>query len=686
MHNAIQGQRDETPPRFFDRGRDFIIRFLRGKHADAPLPQQEPDASALELERWACRLEEEREFLFSFVRDVEVEFLETGESLSGLIRQLNNTQGQCHSLIDLISGQANGGAVQFAFQLLNRTEDLLLACYDQYDQAFAAFGELQQQLARLYRQNDDLRRVLMPLSFITTAFRVEAVRHSSEVQDVFLALARTVELTMNEVRGALNRQFEELAASEEVAAGQMAEVAAVVQSHRADVASTLKDSRRQLRALNDVFNSSGTRAEELARLNQTVKRHINSMVVAQQSHDITRQKIEHVGEGMGMMRGHLLAGAKVPDPHRTQERQLSYQLGLVQQQQVRIVFRELTHAADNLRSSVLSLRNETSAATSAAADVGASTRDANAAAQCQISIGAMLAIIGQAVQNNAGILKAFEPLEASFVKCTSKATELASDVRLAALNAQVFAVNSPDGAVLEVLAGRMRQISDCSFEQVNRLESSLRNTSEMISNLRERLADFQVLGQMEQEILTAEAAFSQDDFAALEEAIAVQVENIGQNQRRFADSVVEMLAGVRFPEAVAETSSRSVAFFDELIAWGAECGGPIPADSVAAKALQQMQASYTMESERVAHAKVLQEALLPLVVVSASGASECPQGGVRSKTASGPNSMQKSEMLAAPAMGDVLLETAPTLVGAKDPVKSSQAAADPDLGDNTELF
>lgn len=688
MPTAIPENHEASSERFLQRGRDLLIRFVGGKGPGARAPREEPDPSAPELELWACRLQEEKDFLLSFVHGVETEFLRTGEGLCGLSQEMNTTQQECRSLIGIISGNSEVNAVQFAFQLLSRTEDLLLACYDQYDQSFAAFGELRQQLAQLYKQNQDLRRVLLPLSFITTAFRVEAVRHTPEVQEVFLALARTVEQTMNEVRGTLDRQFEELAASEEVAAAQMAQVAEVVQNHRVEVASTLKDSRRQLRALNEVFSGSGTRAEELSHLGQMVKRHINSIVVAQQCHDITRQKIEHVGEGMEVMRTHLLKGVTSEDPHRNEERQLSYQLGMIQLQQVRNVFHELTEAAGNLKTSVLSLRSGTSAATRAAEEVGATTRDARAAAQCEISIGAMLSMIEQALQNSVDILTAFEPLQASFVKCTSKATELAGDVRLAALNAQVFAVNTPEGAVLEVLAGRMREISDSSFDQVDRLEIALLNISEMISNLRERLGEFQVLGRMEQEILTAESILSRDGFAALEQAIASQVGSIDRHQRLFASSVEEVLAAIRFPDTVADASSRSLEFFDDLIAWGKEFEAPLSLDSVANKTLQQIQSSYTMESERVAHADVLEKSLLPLegasLAVASVGAEkapvQCPPRATDPRAAAG------SALAVDPMRLEPSSETAPVLAGVTAPSGGIPSGQNPELGDNVELF
>jgi len=91
-------------------------------------------------------------------------------------------------------------------------------------------------------------------------------------------------------------------------------------------------------------------------------------------------------------------------------------------------------------------------------------------------------------------------------------------VRRAGLNAQVFAIHAPDGATLEVLAGRVRVISEEVIQQVEQMGAALNHTAEMVT-ISGSAGRFQVLGQAEQEILTDESAFSRKKLADLEGAI-----------------------------------------------------------------------------------------------------------------------------------------------------------------------
>jgi hypothetical protein len=126
---------------------------------------------------WARGLEEEKNSLFSLVHGMEKEFPATGEGLKRLAQQLDQIQRECQSLTDLTLGQSQGAAVQLAFQLLKKAEDLFLACCDQYDHVFAAFSDLQQWLSHVPKLHNELVRVLLPLNFITTSLRIEASRH-----------------------------------------------------------------------------------------------------------------------------------------------------------------------------------------------------------------------------------------------------------------------------------------------------------------------------------------------------------------------------------------------------------------------------------------------------------------------------------------------------------------------------
>src|ERR1017187_9461210 len=101
---------------------------------------------------WGGRLKDEKDSLLSLVHGTEAEFLATGGGLMRLSRQLGEIQKECQSLTDLTLGQTQDAAVQFAFQLLKKAEDLVLASYEQYDHVFATFSELQHRLAQVSKQ------------------------------------------------------------------------------------------------------------------------------------------------------------------------------------------------------------------------------------------------------------------------------------------------------------------------------------------------------------------------------------------------------------------------------------------------------------------------------------------------------------------------------------------------------
>ena len=626
---------------------------------------------------WASRLNEEKDFLLSLVRGMEAEFLNTGGGLMVLARQLCDIQKECQSLTDLTLGQTQDAAVQFAFQLLKKAEDLVLASYDQYDHVFATFAELQRRLARLSNHHQDLMRVILPLNFITTSLRIEASRHPLEVQEVFFMLASTVNQTVNDVRVTLERQFEELAMSQQMVDKLVAQVSISIEQHRKTVSGTLANSRSQLRALSQELVSASAGANSLSQLNQAVTRHIGGIVMAQQCQDITRQKIEHVGDAMIEMCVHLgPTSASGSGTH-----QFVFHAAQIQLQQTQNVFDELNGAADSLKSGVQNLRSDAGAASAASVKVGGTLLDAEIAIQCQVGMGKILTIIQEVVQKTTDILTVFEPLQARFLNCTQEAGVLANDVRHCALNAQVFAIHTPDGATLEVLAGNMRMISDETMLQAGQLGNALQDTAEMVNNLRQRLMDFQEFSQIEQQVLTEESAFSRKILSDLEKALPIIIQRITLQQETFAHSVGEVLEKVKFPVTVALASSRSIGFFEDLVTWGRKGISDSQAETGSSEKIDRLKSKYTMDSERHAHATALQ-----LVNVSA-GQSPRELFGE-------PELPATTDFLVVDSTQSAKSVDHPTVVKHSEsstcaPTPSTMAAessASTDLGDNVELF
>ena len=635
------------------------------------------------------RLGGEKDFLISLVHGMEKEFLATGEGLSQLAKQLNEIQKQCHSLTELTLGRDEDAAVQFAFQLLKKAEDLVLAGYEQYDHVFATFKELQQRLAQLGKQYDQLIRVLLPLNFITISFRIEASRHAAEVLEAFSTLAVNVNQKVNEVRSTLQRQFEDLAASERIASNLMEQVSGAIQKHREKVTATLANSRRNLRALSQALSSSGAGASNLSQLNQAVNGHIGGIVMAQQCQDITRQRIEHVGEAMDEIRAHLVDARPATPDTDSENRRFVFRAGEIQLHQVQNVFGQLNGAADSLKSCIRNLRTEAGAAAEVAVKVGGTTLDANVASQSQAGIGEILDIVRQSLQRIAEIIAAFVPLQASFVDCTSQASGLARDVCVAGLNAQVFAVHASNGATLEVLAGRVRAISEDVIHLVVGMGAGLNHTTEMVTNLRQRLEDFETLGLAEQEILIEESVLSQKKLAELKDAIPVLIQSVNEQQVTFAQSVEKVLANVQFPVTVAAASTRSISFFRDLVAWGSDGGSESAFGSPVSQKIELLKSKYTMASEHDAHAAALKPVMVTTGATAAQSAIEMfddftlPAPKVADSARENNALREFSENQAGPA---ALASDETTLLVTTPPLTEKTSVASDALGDNVELF
>ena len=258
---------------------------------------------------------------------------------------------------------------------------------------------------------------------------------------------------------------------------------------------------------------------------------------------------------------------------------------------------------------------------------------------------------------------------------------MANEVRHAALNAQVFAIHAADGATLEVLAGSMRIISDETMLQVGQLGSALQATAEMVSNLRQRLMDFQELTHMERQVLAEESALSRKKLSELEKAIPVLIQRIARQQETFAQSAEGVLVKVQFPVTAAQASSRSIGFFQDVVTWSGKGISDSSAETGASRKIDELKSKYTMASERQAHATALQpaNATAGKPQIEIFGESELPSTARLLVVSASQTEISAGQ--------PIVVKLSESEISAPIPVVSAeQSAASVDLGNNVELF
>lgn len=572
------------------------LRFLRS--------QRRPNLGE-QIEAWIPRLQEEKSYLNQLMGEIEKEFLETGGGLRQLILESRVVQGQCQELIDMTMGKQQDSAVQFAYQLLKRAEDLVLASYDQYEHVFNAFRELRARLSNIARLNDELNRILFPLQFITLQFRVEASRHAEQIQGVFCGLAHELSSLIQEVRRTLDQQFEELAGSEKMSRSLMEGLARSVSIHRQEIAATLNQSRRDLLQLEATLQQSGKDLTEISRLNQMVFDEIGRVMMAQQCQDIIRQKVEHVGEAMEAMCRQMREHRDFPENERAGIFPYVAQAAQIQRKQLEDVFGELAKAGESIAAGLQQAKTSSSTATALVLKIGHEAMSTGVGQNCQQSIRGILGIIEETVHQTSEILQSINPLQTQFVNCTAKATDLAVSIQYAALNAQIFAIHVEKASSFEVLAARTQVISSETIQQVEQLSGLLTHTAEIVRNLEQRLLDFQELGQREKAILSEESALSRKKLAELEENLPLFIRSIAGRQPPLNDFVNTAIGRIQFPQAAAQAARRSLGLVDELRAWSEAAVDKSALSPAVADQINLLKNTYTMEKERMTHDEVV---------------------------------------------------------------------------------
>jgi hypothetical protein len=237
---------------------------------------------------------------------------------------------------------------------------------------------------------------------------------------------------------------------------------------------------------------------------------------------------------------------------------------------------------------------------------GTATLDGRVIGQAIESIHAVLLVIENAVMSVRNVVDLVQKLKATFNDCTSHVLELALDLRLVALNAQIFAAQVEAGASLEVVASNTRMVADEAMKQLSGISSGATEMIDAVTDLEQRLIDYRELATLERDQLSLESAESETKLRTLEQDLRVALSAIGSLDGELSDTIRRMTQSIRFPEAVAEASARSTALFDRIAVQYSDSDDD--AKETWHQKVEELKSNYTMAHERAVHEWVVEPA------------------------------------------------------------------------------
>ena len=605
-------------------------------------------------------LEEEKQALETFTSSMEEEFLHLGALLrkvTVLARDVKNRSGE---IMDAAAGRAEDAAIQFAFQLLKKAEDLVRASREQYATVFQLFEKMHIDLTRIARERGVLMRTLSPLESANTQFRIQACAFDENTRAQFFALADAIAAIVRDVQSAVGQRFEELDRTGRATSELVASLTVLAAEQAKETERMLAQTRTHLSTLDAALQSSERAAQSVAQAGSNIAGGVGKAIVALQSQDMARQKFQHICAAIDDMLGHLASGVtdKFGGMEEADCRHFLADASRVQLGQLRAVFGQLDEAARQVDTGLSEVESDAKALADHAVHSGAAALDGQVIGRAVESIHAVLGVIEKAVSSIKSVLELVVKLKSTFSDCTSQILGLALGLRMVALNAQIFAAHVDTGAALEVVARNTRMIADESMQQLDEISMRVTELVDSVVDLEQRLGDYAELAEIEQALLSGEARESENKLRTLEQDLRAAIAAMGPMEIELAEAIRHAIRSIRFPAAVTEEGSRSTALFEQIARRYSD------SKVLSHRKVQDLKRNYTMQHERAVHESTISTESMPgQEAAGEAGKILDPDPG--SQPESNP-----------PANGEVLSEDSSSL----------EEGDEEKLADNVELF
>jgi len=573
-----------------------------------------PDA-ALSPERvraLSSGLEAEKAALFDFTAAMEEEFLELGTLLRKITSLARQVRTQCDEVTAAATGRAEDAAIQFAFQLLKKAEDLVYASREQYSGVSVVFEKMHVEVTRIARERITLMRTLSPLEMTNSQFRIQACAFDETTRAKFFALADNIAGIVRDVQTAVSQRFEDLERTGEETGKAVTKLTRLAADQKAETERMLRETRTRLSTLNQALVSSEAAAQSMSQAGLKIAVGVSKAILALQCQDMARQKFQHIGMAIDEMVGHLAAGSAegFRGAEQADCRQFLADAGRVQLIQLRTVFDQLDEAAQQVGGGLAEIDAEARALADHALRSGGATLDGEVIGQAISSIHAVLEVIESAAVSIRSVVDLVQKLKSTFHDCTSQVLGLALRLRMVALNAQIFAAHVDAGAALEVVASNTRTVADEAMQQLDTISARVSELIDLIGEIEQRLSDYRDLATMEQTLLFGESAESEKKLVTLEQDLQSALSTIPSLEGELSETLRRTAGSIRFPDAVAKASGRAIALFEQIVlrhsasSRGAEAVG-------GHHKVEELNRNYTMAHERTLHEAVVHKLTNP---------------------------------------------------------------------------
>lgn len=584
---------------------DFSLPSLASPVRNVPDDRTDPAVSvgadqepAGDPQRWTERIRTVNRALGELSRSTEEQFLTIGEELSAT----STLASELSRLTTTVAGLLSGDQLH---QMNARLLDLSKQVRNIDDRSRSRLNSLRSTGKLLEDFHRDLRefaRIVRALRIIGITIQVESARLSGNGNS-FSSVVREIKTLTSEIEvrvEAILSRFDAARKSiREVVRRMQVRFASSEEQVEVLVSSTLESAR----SLTAKQAEASEIAHSLSRRFQQVAEHIGEVVVSLQSHDITRQRIEHVQEALDevarlLVNRRSVSEAGRPDLGRARD------VCLLQRSQVQEAGRELETAADliadrlsRVNAGLRSMAGQVQELTGFKSETSATCLS-----ELEGSLGTILSSLSGYTPAIEELSKALQVTVGAINDVSSLVDEIHGigfKTTISALNTSVKAAHlGTQGAAVGVLADELQNLSARTRSQALCASEYLGKIGELSKGLssEESLAS---LGEIRK--VGKELDGLAGDLVSMEQEIASSLARAGDMFGRVSNEVELILNRRDVHGSVSRVVTETIRTLTELVGPSGDTSAAISVDE-----LRDLEAHYTMDQERKLHLSFIQ--------------------------------------------------------------------------------
>ncbi len=539
--------------------------------------------------------------------ETEDEFLEIGSRLQNFYQRTVEISQITGRLVGVVSGEDLLSLIERLKQVMADMNAYLADSRSVSGDGCATLEKVQFLLDQLFQPLEGFQKMNKALRMLSISTKIESAR-MGEAGGGFVNLAMDVEKLSHQVQEKSSAILEHRLVLASMLSDNIGKVQSSVNLQDAEVHDTMAETAANLQelvAVNGRFNDFSIMASAVA---SEVAENISEIVSSQQSHDITRQQVEHVKESLDLLIDKLSKNEENLD--ELSRKALIVEVGNVcelQEAQLRFASSNLHVAVCSIVDSLKNIADrQTLLANETVSVAGMADSDCSSflenLKQGMMSVTAVLSECSRIDQDLANTMSSMATTIEQITAFVGDIEFIGSEIDLIALNSQVKAAHTGrEGAALGVLAEAIKRLSDDAVRETGAVSATLTEIHSATRHLSaENSSDTshvtQRISEMKNDLM--------DILRHLEKTnhdLSLLLNDLSSSVQMLTDDIYQTTASINVHEKAKALADEVLCGLERIVT---DARAIQPASSEFIQSLHQIEDRYTIESERFIHEAV----------------------------------------------------------------------------------